>query len=99
MRTFKQFLKGLGYHESMSRQHTVFFLISGLCLGLFFVYMALFGIVVGWGTLTGVLCGLVGIAGYAWLFMADYAGRGVLLHERDQRIAELESELSELRKK
>ena len=41
MRTFKQFLKGLGYHESINKQHTAFFLISGLCLGLFFVYMAL----------------------------------------------------------
>ena len=98
MRNFKLFLKGLGYHKSISSQHSVFFLISGLCLGSFFVYMAVFGIVVGWGMLTGVLCGLVGIAGYAWLFMADYAGRGVLLHERDRRIAELESELSEPRK-
>ncbi len=99
MGSFKQFLKGLRYHESMSRQHTAFFLISGVCVGLFFVYMALFGIVVGWGMWTGVLMGLLTVAGFAWLFMADYAGRGILLYERDRRIAGLESELSELRKK
>ena len=48
---------------------------------------------------TGVLVGFLLVVGFACLMMADSARRGILLKERDRRVAELESELTEVRKK
>ena len=105
MRTLKHFRKGLAYDGSR-KQNTPFFLISGLCIALILTYSAVAGIVVRfvqptgpWGMSYGVFIGLLMVAGLAWLLLADTARRGVLLHERDRHIAELESELSEIRKK
>jgi len=99
LRTFKHFLTGFRYRDSMSKPHWAFFLISGLCIGMFLVTHVLSWIVFFGSILTGLLFGSLTAAGFACLFLTDSARRGILLHERDRRIAELESELSEVRKK
>ena len=99
LRTFKHFLMGFRYRDSTSKPYWAFFLISGLCIGMFLVTHVLSGIVFFRSMLTGLLFGFLIAAGFACLFLTDSARQSMLLHERDRRIVELESELSEVRKK
>ena len=50
------------------------------------------------GRLYGLLMGSLALNVGGWLDTADAARRGILLQERDCRIAELESELSDTQK-
>ncbi len=108
LRTLHDFLTGIRYCKTPIWHNAAFFLVSGLCIGLWFLYSALMGMLFygghdelgrRMGLLWGLLMGSLSLNAHAWLLTADVARLGILLHECDRRIVELELELPDVRKK
>jgi hypothetical protein len=105
MNVWREFLEGLRYDKARPRHYAACFLLAGGVFAGWFVYCALVGRLFGpaldfdafWGMLAGICIGSLSLNAIALLVTADSARRGILLHDRDRQIDELESELVALR--
>jgi hypothetical protein len=100
------FLEGLRYRKSHELGDKACFVCAGVVVAGFLAYSAAVGAMLGpmrfldgtAGVFVGLSLGSLSLAAIAWLTTADTARRGLLLRDRDLRIAELETQLAEARR-